>query len=91
MRLDLAHTVRRRFAEASPHDKFWGIGLSACDYRASSPDTWRGYKLLGEALEHIRDILCRETMLQIPDPIPPVTTASMDHPSDTVFEVDLVT
>ena len=33
MRLALIHTGQRRLAEAIPHDKLWGIGLSACDYR----------------------------------------------------------
>ena len=41
MRLVLMHTGQRRLAEASPHDKLWGIGLSACNYRASSPSTRR--------------------------------------------------
>ena len=54
MRLALMHTGQRRLAEASPHDKLWGIGLSACDYRTSSPSTWRGSNLLGQALEHVR-------------------------------------
>ena len=54
MCLALIHTGQRRLTEASPHDKLWGIGLSSCDYRASSPGTWRGSNLLGQALEHLR-------------------------------------
>ena len=84
------HTDQRRLAGASPHDKLWGIGLSACDYRASFLDTWRGSNLLGQVLEHVREILCRKTMPQISDSIPPDTTAPMDNSSDTVFEVDPV-
>ena len=91
MRLALLHTGQRRLAEASPHDKLWGIGLRACDYRASSPGNWRGSNLLGQALEHVRETLYRETMLQISDSLPPDTVRPMNHPSNTVFEVDLIT
>ena len=91
MRLVFMHTGQRRFAKASPHGKLWGIGLRACDYRASSPENWRGSNLLGQALEHVQEILCRETMPQKLDSILPDTTAPMDHSSDTVFEIDPVT
>ena len=37
MRLALVKAGQRRLAEASPLDKLWGIGLSGCNYRASSP------------------------------------------------------
>ena len=47
MRLALMHIGQRRLAEASTHDKLWGIGLSACDYRASSASTWRGLTCSG--------------------------------------------
>ena len=39
MRRALLCTVRRRLAEASPHDNPWGIGLKACAHHASSPGT----------------------------------------------------
>ena len=39
MHFALIQTSDRRLAEASPHDNLWGIGLSACDPRASSPDS----------------------------------------------------
>ena len=45
--LALMLTGQRRLAEASPHNKLCGIALRACDYRASSPSTWRGSNLLG--------------------------------------------
>ena len=85
--LALVHTVYRRLTEASPHVKLWGIGLSACGYPASSPDTWHGYNLLDRALE----ILYSKTMPQIPDSITPAPTTPVDHSSDTIFEVDPVT
>ena len=44
-------------------DKLWGIGLSACDQRASTPDTWCGINLLRQVLEHARNLLRRETFL----------------------------
>lgn len=44
-------------AEASPHDRIWGIGLDASDPRALVPDQWRGSNLLGAALMQVRDNL----------------------------------
>ena len=91
MRLALIHTGQRRLAEASPHDKLWGIGLSACDYRASSPSTWRGSNLLGQALEHVRETLHSKSMPQLSRFLQTDTTDSTKHPGDTVFEVDPIT
>ena len=79
------HTDQRRLAEASPHQKLWGNALSTCDYSVSSPDTWRGSNLLSQALEHVREILCKDIMPQILDSIPLDTTAPMDHFNDIVF------
>ena len=56
MRLAHGKEGQRRLAEANPHGKLWGIGLSGCNYRASSLYTWRGCNLLGRALEHVRDM-----------------------------------
>ena len=91
MRQALMHTGQRRLAEASPHEKLWGIGLSACDYHASSPSIWRGSNLLRQALEHVRETLRSETMPQILGFLPTDTTGPMDHPGDTVFKVDPIT
>ena len=90
MRLALTRTGDRRLAEASPHDNMWGIGLSACDPRASSPNSWCGQTLLGQALDHAREILRRDTTAPLckPAPEPPVPR---DDIGDTVFEVDTVT
>ena len=85
------HTGQRRLAIASPHDKLWGISLSACDYHASSRSTWRGSNLLGQALEHVRETLRSETMPQIFDFLPTDTTGPIDHPGDTVFKVNPIT
>ena len=37
--LALVHTGQRRLPEASPHDKLWGIGLSACDPESTNVST----------------------------------------------------
>ena len=89
MRLALIQTGDRRLAEASPHDTLWDIGLSARDPRASSPDSWCGQNLLGQALENAREILRRDIPVTLSNPTPetPVHCAA----GDTVFEVDLVT
>ena len=47
-------------AEASPHDRIWGIGLSAQNPRARCREQWRGTNLLGEALMKVRETLCEE-------------------------------
>ena len=70
MRLTLIQTGDRRLAEASPHDTLWGIGLSAGDPRASSPDSWCGQNLLGQALENAREILRRDIPAPLSNPTP---------------------
>ena len=90
MRLALIRTGDRHLAEASPHDNLWGIGLSACDPRASSPDSWCGQNLLGQALEHAREILRRDTTAPLRKPSPETPVPRGDT-GDMVFEVDPVT
>ncbi|GLX02521.1 NADAR family protein [Microtetraspora sp. NBRC 16547] len=53
----LLGTRARVLVEASPHDRIWGIGLTADDERAPSASTWRGLNLLGFALMEARDAL----------------------------------
>ena len=90
MRFALLQTGDRRLAEASPHDNLWGIGLSACDPRASSPDSWCGKNLLGQALENARELL-RDESTAPPDDPAPETPVPRDDTGDTVFEVDPIT
>ena len=90
MNLALIQTGDRRLAEASPHDNLWGIGLSACDPRASSSDSWCGQNLLGQASEHAREILRRDITALLSNS-PPDTLFPRDDTGDTVFEVDPVT
>ena len=91
MRQAHLHTGRRRLAEASPHDNQWGIGLKACAHLASYPGTWRGSNLLGQILEHVRETLDRDTMPNVPEPLPPDTAGPVNHLSDIVFEIDPTT
>ena len=50
----LLDTGDRIIVEASPRDQIWGIGLTAGDDRARSPEHWRGLNLLGFALMETR-------------------------------------
>ena len=81
---------RPRLTEASPHDTLWGIGLGACDPRASSPDSWCGQNLLGQALEHVREILRRDITAPLSNSAPE-TPVPRDDTGDTVFEVEPIT
>ena len=88
MRVALEHTGARRIAEASPHDKVWGIDLDASDPRAASPTSCCDLNLLGQALERTREMLRQSTS----GDTEPDTLASRDDDSDyTVCEVDPIT
>lgn len=50
----LAGTGSRVLVEASPQDRVWGIGVTADDERAGSPERWPGLNLLGFALMEVR-------------------------------------
>ena len=54
MHVALENTDTRRIAEASPHDKVWGIGMTAFYLRAASPTSWCGLNLISKALERTR-------------------------------------
>lgn len=45
-----------KFAEASPYDKIWGIGLSESDSLAYDERNWKGQNLLGEVITSVRDL-----------------------------------
>ena len=90
MRFALLQIGDRRLAEASPHGNLWGIGLSTCDPRASSPDPWCGKNLLGQALENARELFRRDSTVPPDDPAPE-TPVPRDATGDTVFEVDPIT
>lgn len=44
------------FAEASPWDKVWGIGLGPDDPKALDIHTWEGENLLGKVISRVRQI-----------------------------------
>ena len=88
MRVALENTSARRIAEASPHDKVWGIGLIASDPRVASPISWCGLNLLGQAMERTRDTLRQNTSGGTQ---PDILAPRDDDTDDTVFEVDPIT
>ena len=58
--------------------------------RASSPDSWYGKNLLGQALKNARKIL-RLDSTTAPDDPAPETPVPPDVTGHTVFEVDTIT
>lgn len=42
-------------AEASPHDKVWGIGMNAFDPGVERHECWGGQNLLGKILMYVRN------------------------------------
>ena len=58
--------------------------------RASSPDSWYGKNLLGQALENARELLRRDFTVP-PDNSAPETPVPRDATGGTVFEVDPIT
>lgn len=55
MRLALEKTAFHRHTEVNPHDKVPDV-LSAFDLLAACPTSWCEHNLLGQALEHDREI-----------------------------------
>ena len=56
----LSGTYGKIIAEASPHDRIWGIGMGKDHPDAGNPMKWRGTNLLGFALTDVRDELMKE-------------------------------
>jgi len=50
----LRSTGSKILAEASPHDRIWGIGLGPGDPGAKHPRKWKGLNLLGFVLMQVR-------------------------------------
>lgn len=44
----------KKFVEASPIDKYWGIGLSENDPAVTDPTQWKGSNCLGDILTDLR-------------------------------------
>ena len=64
MRLALVLTGQRRIPEASPHDKLWGIGLSACDPESTNSSIVKCATLATISCEKIANISPREATLR---------------------------
>lgn len=47
-------TIWQMLAEASLHDKVWGIGMDAFDPNVERHECWRGQNLLGKILMYVR-------------------------------------
>lgn len=55
----ILETGSRKFVEASPTDKIWGIGIGLNEIQSLSPekvtpDMWRGTNWLGECLDYVK-------------------------------------
>lgn len=59
----LLATGSATLVEASPHDAYWGAGMTARDVRACGDDhtLWRGLNTLGRLLQLVRDDLVRRS------------------------------
>ena len=64
MRLALVLTGQRRIPEASPHDKLWGIGLSAYDPESTNASTVKCTILTTISCKKIANISSREATLR---------------------------
>jgi len=51
----LLQTEGKNFAEASPYDRLWGIGLSMKNPKIYDRSQWRGRNWAGEVLQSVRD------------------------------------
>lgn len=61
---ELLSTGNFVLAEASLHDKVWGIGLSEKDARAKDPKNWKGENLLGQVLCEVREKIKKDASVQ---------------------------
>jgi ribA/ribD-fused uncharacterized protein len=53
-------TSGKSFAEASPYDRVWGIGLSMSNPKIYQRSNWRGKNWAGEGLDSMRVELVRK-------------------------------
>ena len=51
----LEKTGDATLVEASPHDNYWGAGLSLSDSQIWDPSKWRGLNFLGKMLRELRE------------------------------------
>jgi hypothetical protein len=54
LRDEMLSTGTTKFAEASPKDAIWGLGISVDDPRINTPAVWTGLNLLGQVLDKVK-------------------------------------
>ena len=47
----------RKFVEASPYDKIWGVGMSTNNKLINDPKNWKGLNLLGVCLTKEKEVI----------------------------------
>ncbi|CAB1106574.1 unnamed protein product [Ectocarpus sp. CCAP 1310/34] len=97
MKHHLMETVTRLLAEASPFDRVWGIGMSACFPETSVSSKWAasGKNLLGKALMEVRrlfrdHLLSGENFPASNSPTPPISQPPL-HGHPRIHEVATAT
>ncbi|KAI1729989.1 N-glycosidase [Ditylenchus destructor] len=67
LREELFATTGSLLVEASPFDKFWGVGLSMESEMIKNPNKWPGKNVLGRLLTKLRDrLMAREGISESP-------------------------
>jgi ribA/ribD-fused uncharacterized protein len=61
LRKKLLATGTHQLVEASPQDSIWGIGMTEHEARATPPQLWPGWNMLGRALMDVRSRLSAQT------------------------------
>lgn len=54
LKRQILSTGDRKFAEASPYDKIWGIGIRETHPDVLDESKWKGQNLLGEILTEVK-------------------------------------
>jgi ribA/ribD-fused uncharacterized protein len=64
LRYELFRTIDTTLVEASPLDRYWGVGLSMENEDIRNPKKWRGENLLGYILTKLREYLKKQPEYQ---------------------------
>lgn len=63
LRKRIIESYPKKLVEATSNDRIWGIGIDLWDNRIYDESKWEGENLLGEALEHARDLIMKNQQL----------------------------